>query len=300
MSQTENIVCVCLFFLSCWLNTSLNFFKPFAITSTTFLWTYQWPFLNPSCKEFKVCPFSRDWLKSYHLLVLMASDQMESDLVSKRFMSWLAWFTLTYAVLAGLLNFALEWYVVSFFSISYIQVCMGLSKRNYPYISKYTNCASLILCSHECQHPLRSRGFSHGPDFSSLLDKYSKDCQIWVLTAWQDKYQRGERGLGFPCVKTQWIYSGAGEGIFSCASGCSRTNRTVVPFTSSWWKQHKLWRVPYFGMFLTTQLSGPAANLTLTSVWLLAWHNLTKSLLEMAEKEKNYSLSLLLTSGIIT
>lgn len=50
-----------------------------------------------------------------------------------------------------------------------------------------------------------------------------------------------------------------------------------------------------------SELSGPAANLTLTSVWLLAWHNLTKSPLEKAEKEKNnYSPSPLLASGIIT
>lgn len=75
-----------------------------------------------------------------------------------------------------------------------------------------------------CQPPeiaIDITSFSLGPDLSYLLDKCSKDCQVWVLIAWQGKYWRGEWGLGFPCVKAQWIYSDAGEGIFSCASGCS-------------------------------------------------------------------------------
>lgn len=159
-------VSVCLFFflcLSCWLNTSLNFSKPFATMSITFLWTYQWPSPNPSCKEFKVCPFSRDLLESCNLLVVMASDQMGFALVSRKFMSWLAWFTLTSgkdAVLATLRHSAPAWWAIHLFSVSYIEVCMGLTiaERNCPYFSKCTNCASVILCSHKSQHPLRSRG----------------------------------------------------------------------------------------------------------------------------------------------
>lgn len=62
----------------------------------------------------------------------MDSDQMESVLVSRRFISWLAWFTVTYAILAGLLNFALEWYAVSFFQYFLYSSLHGTIQKKLP------------------------------------------------------------------------------------------------------------------------------------------------------------------------
>lgn len=78
---------------------------------------------------------------------------------------------------------------------------------------------------------------SLGPDFVSVLDKCSENCQIWVLVTWPRQVPERKVRLGISYVISTGIYFVGDEGVFGCASRSSHANPKGVPFASWWQKQ---------------------------------------------------------------